>query len=243
MKETLLQLKNATVRYGGVTALDDVSIALDEGEIVALMGPNGAGKTTIIKALFGIAPLAHGGVYFHEEQVSPVLHQMVQRGVSYVPQGRQVFKHLTVLENLELGGYVLSNKSDVGKNIEELLKIFPDLKTKLHERAGALSGGQQQMLTIARGLVSDPKVLLLDEPSLGLSPKVVKEIFALIKEINQLRKIAILVVEHSIASVLGIADRAYVLAHGKVVADASAKELSSSDTLQKVFLSSMHDAA
>lgn len=235
MKETLLKLENASVHYGGVRALDDVSISLNQGEIVALMGPNGAGKSTILKALFGLAPIKQGRVRLHEEEIIPVPYEMARRGIAYVPQGRQVFKHLTVLENLELGGYALANKKDTRKNIEEVLKIFPALKEKLQMNAGSLSGGQQQMLTIARGLVADPRVILLDEPSLGLSPKMVKEVFALVREINQLRGIAVLIVEHSIASVLGIADRAYVLAHGRVVIDAPAHDITP-EKLERVFL-------
>lgn len=235
--EILLKLENGTVEYGGVRALNAVSIAIDEGEIVALMGPNGAGKTTVLKALFGIAPLMRGQVLFHEEPVAPVPYEMVRRGIAYVPQGRQVFKHLSVYENLELGGYALPNRADLTKNIAEALEIFPDLRGKLKTPAGALSGGQQQMLTIARGLVSDPRVLLLDEPSLGLSPKIVKEVFALVREINRLRKIAVLVVEHSIASVLSIADRAYVLSRGEVALSESAAKLREGDALERVFLS------
>jgi branched-chain amino acid transport system ATP-binding protein len=236
MKELLLELKNATVQYGGVRALNGATIAVDEGEIVALMGPNGAGKSTILKALCGIAPLAEGQVLWQGQELRPVTHQMAGRGIAYVPQGRQIFKHLTVEENLELGGYALPNRGDTKGNIEEVLKIFPALREKLHTKAGLLSGGQQQMLTIARGLVSNPRVLLLDEPSLGLSPKIVKEVFALIAEINQLRKISILVVEHSIKSVLGIATRAYVLSRGTVAIATQPGETISDAALEKVFL-------
>ncbi|MBI3572353.1 ABC transporter ATP-binding protein [Candidatus Kaiserbacteria bacterium] len=232
----MLKLNDANVFYGGVQALKNASVEIDEGEIVALMGPNGAGKSTILKALFGLVPLAHGSVHFHEERIAPVPYEMVRRGIAYVPQGRQVFKHLTVLENLELGGYALPNRADASKNIEEVLKIFPALREKLLAKAGLLSGGQQQMLTIARGLVADPRVLLLDEPSLGLSPKIVKEVFALIKEINTLRHIAILVVEHSIKSVLGIADRAYVLQQGEIALTKGAAELAKGFELEKIFL-------
>ena len=236
MKEILLQLKDVSVHYGGVHALDGVSVQIDEGEIVALMGPNGAGKSTVLKALFGIAPLTRGKVLWHDEEIQPKAHEMVARGVTYVPQGRQVFKSMTVYENLELGGYALPNKSDLAKNIDEVLRFFPALKEKLHMRAEFLSGGQQQMLTIARGLVSDPKVLLLDEPSLGLSPKVVKEVFEKIKEINEERKIAIVIVEHSIKSVLEVAERAYVLSQGRVALEKPAQELMRSDDLERVFL-------
>ena len=235
MKETLLQLQGAAVHYGGVHALDGATVSIDEGEIVALMGPNGAGKSTVLKALFGLAPLAEGQVLWHDKELAPKPYEMVRRGISYVPQGRQVFKSLSVYENLELGGYCLPNRKDVERNIASVLTIFPALKEKLQQKAGLLSGGQQQMLTIARGLVSDPKVLLLDEPSLGLSPKIVKEVFALIKEINQARKIAVLVVEHSIKSVLGIANRAYVLSRGKVAVQKKEGESLESDALEKVF--------
>lgn len=236
MKETLLELRGGKVQYGGITALDGATIKIDEGEIVALMGPNGAGKSTVLKSIYGLAPLAEGEVLWHGQKLSPVPHQMAGRGIAYVPQGRQVFKNLSVLENLELGGYALKNRADLKVNIESVLKIFPVLREKLSQKAGLLSGGQQQMLTIARGLVSDPKVLLLDEPSLGLSPKIVKEVFALVKEINTIRKIAILVVEHSIKSVLEITNRAYVLSRGKVAIEKADGEVLGSDALERVFL-------
>lgn len=237
MKEALLELRGASVHYGGVQALSDASLSIEEGEMLALMGPNGAGKSTILKALFGIAPLSGGKVLLHGQPIEPKAHEMARRGIAYVPQGRQVFKNLTVLENLELGGYALPNRTDTAGNIEEVFKIFPVLREKKYERAGLLSGGQQQMLTIARALVSDPRVLLLDEPSLGLSPKIVKEVFAKIKEIHMLRRIAVVIVEHSIASVLTIATRAVVLAYGKVVFEKPANELAGGDLLQRVFLS------
>ncbi|TSC86971.1 MAG: branched-chain amino acid transport system ATP-binding protein [Parcubacteria group bacterium Gr01-1014_8] len=236
MKDTLLQLKDAYVQYGGVTALADATVRIDDGEIAALMGPNGAGKSTVLKALFGIAPMTHGKVLWHEQELKPVPYEMAARGIAYVPQGRQVFKNLTVYENLELGGYALPNRKDTKKNIEAVLHIFPAIEEKLNTKAGLLSGGQQQMLTIARGLVSDPKVLLLDEPSLGLAPKIVKDVFEKIKEINAIRKIAIVVVEHSVKSVLSIAHRAYILSRGKIFAEKSAQELMTSDTLSKAFL-------
>jgi len=237
MNETLFKLEDAHVEYGGVKALDGVSVAIDEGEIVALMGPNGAGKTTVIKSLFGIAPLSAGTVLWHEKALHPVPHQMPARGIAYVPQGRQVFKNLSVRENLELGGYSLPNRrADLENNIQEVLRFFPMLKEKLDAKAETLSGGQQQMLTIARALVADPKVLLLDEPSLGLAPKIVKEVFAKIKEINEARRLAVLIVEHSIASALSIAHRTYVLSRGKIVAEKKTAELGS-DFLKEVFLS------
>lgn len=234
--EVLLELRNVSVHYGGVKALDDVSISIDEGEIVALMGPNGAGKSTALKAIFGLAPIESGQVLWHQKAIKPIPYQMVDLGISFVPQGRRVFAHLTVEENLEIGGYTVKNKGEVKRRKEELMQMFPQLLAKRKAKSGTLSGGQQQMLAIARGLMTDPKVLLLDEPSLGLAPKIVKEVFAQIKEISIRHKIAIMIVEHNLKSLLEIVDRAYVLDKGKVVAADSGRAIINSDILEKVFL-------
>ncbi len=238
-KELLLQLKDISVHYGGVRALDGASVSLDEGEIVALMGPNGAGKSTILKTIFGLAPIHSGKVLWHEKSFIPIPHQVVRRGIAFVPQGRRVFTHLTVEENLEIGGFTLKNKQELKRRIDEATQIFPVLKQKRKAKSGTLSGGQQQMLALARGLMTDPKVLLLDEPSLGLAPKVVKEVFLKIKEINNNHKTAIMVVEHNIKSLLEIADRAYVLDKGKVVVKGSAQEVGRGDILEKVFMGTL----
>ncbi len=234
--EKLLRLENVSVHYGGVRALDGVSVELDEGEIIALMGPNGAGKSTVLKAAFGIAPTTSGKVKWHEKEIEPVPHEMVKRGLSFVPQGRRVFQHLTVEENLEIGGFVIRDRKEVHRRISEALDIFPALKSKRKMKSSALSGGEQQMLALARGLMTDPKVLFLDEPSLGLAPKIVKEVFAKIKEINERRKTAIMVVEHNIKSLLEIAHRAYVLDKGKIAYAGGAKELEHNRILEKVLL-------
>ena len=233
--ETLLQLKNVSVQYGGVHALTDVDIKLDEGEVVALMGPNGAGKSTILKAIFGLAPIHSGDFLWHEQKVVPVPHEIVVQGIAFVPQGRRVFTDLTVEENLEVGGYTNANAKMTKQRIVELYDMFPMLKGKRRAKSGTLSGGQQQMLAIARGLMTDPKVLLLDEPSLGLAPKVVKEVFQFVKEINEKRKTAIMVVEHNIKSLLDIATRGYVLDKGRVVVSGSPHDLIAKGTLEKVF--------
>lgn len=236
MKESLLQLKDISVHYGGLVALNGASISVDEGEIVALMGPNGAGKSTILKALFGITPIHGGMVLWHEKEIRPIPKEMIDRGVSYVPQGRRVFHSLTVRENLEIGAYTVDSKNEIKERIEEVLELFPALKPKMKELSGHLSGGQQQMLAIARGLMTDPKVLLLDEPSIGLAPKIVKEVFEKIREINEKHKTSIVIVEHNLKSVNSIAHRTYILDKGKVVAQGLPKELMDSGILEKVFL-------
>lgn len=238
--EVLLRTEDIHVHYGGVRALDGASVQIDEGEVVALMGPNGAGKSTILKAIFGLAPIEKGKIFWHEKEVKPVSYEMVERGISFVPQGRRVFKHLTVRENLEVGGYTIKNQKEIDKRIENVLDLFPMLKVKLKEKSSSLSGGQQQMLAIARGLIIDPKVLLLDEPSLGLAPKIVKEVFQKIKEINEKRKTAIVVVEHNIKSLLEIAQRAYVLDKGKVVVSDTPSNIINSNILEKVFLGNLN---
>lgn len=233
--ETLLKLDNVHVHYGGVKALDGADVSIDEGEVVALMGPNGAGKSTILKAIFGLAPVQHGKLLWHESQFSPVPHEVVARGIAFVPQGRRVFADLSVEENLEVGGFTNPDSRITKERIQDLFEMFPVLREKRRARSGTLSGGQQQMLAVARGLMTDPKVLLLDEPSLGLAPKIVKEVFAFVKDINQKRRTAILVVEHNIKSLLEIADRGYILDRGKVVAEGDPKKLVSEGILQKVF--------
>ena len=234
--EKLLSLKNIHVHYGGVKALDGASVSIDEGEVVALMGPNGAGKSTILKTIFGLAPIESGTVAWEGQTFKPVSYEVVKRGISFVPQGRRVFRHLTVYENIEIGGWdvpAIQRK----ERIENVLELFPALRAKLKAKSGTLSGGQQQMLAIARGLMIDPKVLLLDEPSLGLAPKIVKEVFAKIREINERRKTAIFVVEHNLKSLLEIATRAYVLDKGKIYHEGQPKDIIGQGILQKVFLS------
>ncbi len=236
MKDVLLQVNNAHVHYGGVKALDGASVSLDEGEVVALMGPNGAGKSTILKAIFGLAPLESGEVRWHGAAIKPVPHEIVARGISFVPQGRRVFPGLSVQENLEVGGFVVKDKTERARRIAEVMEFFPVLKHKRNRSAGMLSGGEQQMLAIARGMITEPKVLLLDEPSLGLAPKIVKEVFAKIKEVSDRHKTAIMVVEHNLVSLLSIASRAYVLDKGRVVAEGESKKIVESGVLEKVFL-------
>ncbi len=232
----LLELKNIHVSYGGVKALVGASMFINTGEIVALMGPNGAGKSTILKAIFGLAPIGSGEVIFESEKIKPISHEVVEMGISFVPQGRRVFHHLTVLENIEIGGFNIKSANERKERIEMVLDLFPALRAKIKAKSGTLSGGQQQMLAIARGLMIDPKLLLLDEPTLGLSPKIVKEVFKIIKEINVRRGIAICIVEHNLKSVLDIATRAYVLKSGHNFYEGPTGEVISTGVLAKAML-------
>ncbi|EKD23635.1 MAG: hypothetical protein ACD_81C00210G0007 [uncultured bacterium] len=236
-QDSLIQLKNASVRYGGVHALEDVDVHIDAGEVVVVMGPNGAGKSTVLKALYGIEPLTKGSVVYEGTQIQPKPHEMIKRGVVFVPQGRRVFPSLTVRENIEIGGVVAGKKGlELKKKIDEVVDLFPALKNKLGRSSGILSGGEQQMVALARGLMADPKILLLDEPSLGLAPKIVKEVFEKIAEINKTKGLAVVIVEHNIKSILAVAHRAYVLDKGRVAAEGDAKEIAGSDILERVFL-------
>jgi branched-chain amino acid transport system ATP-binding protein len=232
----LLELQNISVHFGGVQALDSINITLGADEIVALMGPNGAGKSTVLKTIFGLVLSDQGNIFYNNKITVPVPYKMAENGITFVPQGRRVFSHLSVEENLEIGGFIIKNKEELAARISEAMKIFPVLYAKRKLKSGALSGGEQQMLAIARGLIARPKILLLDEPSLGLAPRIVKEVFAKIREINLQYKVAIMVVEHNIKSLLKIAHRAYVLDKGRIAAAGYSQEVAKSGIIEKVFL-------
>jgi branched-chain amino acid transport system ATP-binding protein len=234
--EPILELKNIHAHYGGIRALDGVDIFVNDGEVIALMGPNGAGKSTVLKAIFGLAPISSGDIYWRGDIVKPISYEMVKRGISFVPQGRRVFAHMTVEENLEIGGITIRDKKEVARRVSDAMDIFPVLRHKRKRKSGELSGGEQQMVALARGIIINPKVLLLDEPSLGLAPKIVKEVFLKIKEINERHKTAIVVVEHNLKSLLEIVHRAYILDKGKVIKEGEPDSLMKSGILEKVFL-------
>jgi branched-chain amino acid transport system ATP-binding protein len=232
----ILELENISVHYGGIIALDNVSLGVGEGEIVALMGPNGAGKSTVLKAIFGLAPVADGRIFWREQPLDAPSHEIVKLGLAFVPQGRRVFTQLTIEENLELGCLYLKDKAEKRRRMEEVMELFPVLFGKRRDKARAMSGGEQQMLAIGRGLMANPTTLLLDEPTLGLAPIIVKEMFAKIVEINETRKTSIMVVEHNIRSILDVASRVYVLDKGKIAHDGTPSTVTDSDILTKVFL-------
>ncbi|MGE5322751.1 MAG: ABC transporter ATP-binding protein, partial [Actinomycetota bacterium] len=218
----LLELENITAHYGDLQALFGVSLSVYPGEIVTLIGANGAGKTTTLRVISGMKRPSAGSLRFAGEEVSRVpAHRMVALGISHVPEGRQVFPFMTVRENLSLGAYSPRSRAQMKQSLQEQLTLFPRLAERLDQLAGTLSGGEQQMVAIARGLMAKPKLLLLDEPSLGLAPKVVDEVFEKIQEVRN-TGITMLIVEQNVVSCLSISDRGYVIQHGSVLMEDSA---------------------
>ena len=210
----LLELKDISVRYGAVSAIEAVSLGVQKGEVVAVMGPNGAGKSTVLKAIMGLAPVVGGEVYWRQEMLAAATHEIVKEGLAFVPQGRRVFNHLTIQENLEMGCLYLNDRAEKERRLDSVMELFPILHEKRRDMASQMSGGQQQMLALGRGLMASPEMLLLDEPTLGLAPIVVREVFEKVSEISERLRTTILVVEHNIKGVLNIVDRAYVLGQG-----------------------------
>ena len=232
----LLELVDVSVHYGAVVALDGVSLGVRKGEVVAVMGPNGAGKSTVLKAIMGLAPVVSGDVYWRREPLAAATHEIVKEGIAFVPQGRRVFTHLTIEENLEMGCLYLGDRAEKERRLDSVMELFPVLRQKRRDLASQMSGGQQQMLALGRGLMAGPDVLLLDEPTLGLAPIVVKEVFQKVSEISERLNTTILVVEHNIKGVLDIVDRAYVLDLGRVVHDGTPQSVRETDILTQVFL-------
>jgi len=231
----MLKVENIDVYYDAVRALRGVSFEVKEGEIFALLGANGAGKTTTLRAISGLLIPRAGRIFFKGEDITYLpIEARVRRGISQVPEGRRVFSKLTVEENLLLGGYI--REKAIKKNLEVVFSLFPVLKERLKQLAGTLSGGEQQMLSIARALMTEPTLLLLDEPSLGLAPLLVRSIFGYIKEINEERGITILLVEQNAHMALQIAHRAALLQQGEIVLEGSAEELKDMDAIKSVYL-------
>ena len=232
----LLELADISVRYGAVLALDEISMGVQKGEVVAVMGPNGAGKSTVLKAIMGLAPVVAGNVYWRQNRLAAATHEIVKEGISFVPQGRRVFTHLTIQENLDMGCLYLNDKAEKEQRLDSVMALFPILHQKRRDLASQMSGGQQQMLALGRGLMAAPEVLLLDEPTLGLAPIVVKEVFQKVSEINQSFKTSIFIVEHNIKGVLGIVDRAYVLDKGRIAHEGTPESIRDTNILTQVFL-------
>ena len=232
----LLEVKDLEVNYGLIKAIKGVSFEVNEGEVVALIGANGAGKTTIMHAVNGLIPKTAGTVSLAGEDITGIkAHKLVSRGMAQVPEGRRIFQELSVFENLQMGFFTRRDKSEFDAKLEEMYSYFPILKERSSQIAGTLSGGEQQMLAMSRALMSSPKLLLLDEPSMGLSPLYVNTIFDMIKKVNSLGT-TVLLVEQNARKALSIADRAYVLEIGKMVKTGSGAELLSDPEIRKAYL-------
>jgi branched-chain amino acid transport system ATP-binding protein len=237
----MLRLKNINTYYGKVHALKNVSLHLREGEIVTLIGANGAGKTTILNTISGVTPSSAGEIQFCKETVTALPpDKIVQRGISQVPEGRQVFKPLSVEDNLELGAYLRyrsrEGKSAIHKDMEQVFTLFPRLEERRKQLAGTMSGGEQQMLAIGRALMANPRMLLLDEPSMGLAPLVVQEIFRVLERLRDENGTTILLVEQNAKAALKLADRGYVFETGKVILEGPADELLTNAEVKRAYL-------
>ena len=232
----MLKLEYINVYYGGIHALKDLSLSVRQGEIVTLIGANGAGKSTTLRTISGLNRPKTGEVIFEGNKIHLVSPQeIVKRGLSQSPEGRRVFANMTVMENLELGAYIRNDKPEIKADYEKIFDRFPRLKERRNQAAGTLSGGEQQMLAIGRALMSRPRLLLLDEPSMGLAPLLVKEIFSIIKDINA-SGTTVLLVEQNANMALHIAHRAYVLETGRIVLEGPAHELANNEAIKKAYL-------
>jgi branched-chain amino acid transport system ATP-binding protein len=233
----MLRVKRIKVSYDEVPALHEVSFKVEPGQIISIVGANGAGKSTILKAISSILPLDGGSIFFEEQPIHTVRpHKVVEMGIAHVPEGRRLFARLTVTQNLTLGAYTKKSVQDREAALGNIFQIFPILKQRRDQQAGTLSGGEQQMLAIARGLMSRPKLLLLDEPSMGIMPKLITEIFDMIRRVNKEEGLTILLVEQNVQEALELADYAYVLQTGRIVMEGKPAELLQTDMIKKAYL-------
>ena len=232
----MLTVENINVYYGVIHAIKDISFQVNEGEIVALIGANGAGKTTTLQTVSGMLSAKSGSIRFQDQEIYRMPeHKIVKQGISHVPEGRRMFSNLTVLENLKMGAYTRKDKQEINNSLEMVYERFPRLKERTRQLAGTLSGGEQQMLAMGRALMANPRILLLDEPSMGLSPLLVSEIFDIIQEINK-QGVTILLVEQNAKKALSIANRAYVLETGRIVKEDDAQALLHDEAIKKAYL-------
>lgn len=232
----LLEVKDLVVKYGAIEALHGISLSVNQGEIVSLIGSNGAGKTTTLRAISGIRRASSGSIVFNGTDISrQAAHAIVHSGLVQSPEGRGVFPNMTVAENLDLGAFIRNDHAEIAKDLERALGLFPRLRERMGQMAGTLSGGEQQMLAMARAMLTKPRLLLLDEPSLGLAPQIVQTIFKIIREINA-SGTTILLVEQNARMALQVSHRAYVLETGKIANQGDAKELAASDVVRKAYL-------
>ena len=232
----MLEVKNLSVSYGAIEAVKDISFTVNDGEIVSLIGANGAGKTTTLHTITGLVPAKSGSVMYNGvDLLKTHNNKIVTLGMAHIPEGRHVFTRMSVEENLEMGAFSLKDQSDLKKDLDMVYGLFPRLKERRNQKAGTLSGGEQQMLAMGRALMSHPKTILMDEPSMGLSPKLVKEIFSIIRKLHE-QGITILLVEQNAKMALSIADRAYVLETGRITMEGDAKELLNNEQVRTAYL-------
>ena len=232
----MLEIKDLYVNYGMIAALKGISFEVNEGEVIALIGANGAGKTTTLHTITGLLHAKSGSITFNGVELTKTpAHKIVEMGIAHVPEGRRIFQNLTVLDNLKLGAFTRKDKENISKDIEMVYERFPRLAERKTQIAGTLSGGEQQMLAMGRALMSKPSIILMDEPSMGLSPLYVSEIFDIIQEINK-SGTTVLLVEQNAKKALSIANRAYVLETGKIVLSGDAHELMNNDSVKKAYL-------
>lgn len=232
----MLEIKDLEVYYGMIQAIKGISFEVNEGEVIALIGANGAGKTTILHTITGLLSPKKGSVVFEGKDITKVAaHKIVSLGMAHVPEGRRVFAELTIYENLKMGAYTRKEKSEIEQTLSMVYQRFPRLKERKNQLAGTLSGGEQQMLAMGRALMSHPKIIVMDEPSMGLSPILVNQIFDIIEEVSK-SGTTVLLVEQNAKKALSIADRAYVLETGKIVLDGDAQALLNDDSIKKAYL-------
>ena len=233
---TMLEVRDIEVYYGMIQAIRGISFEVKEGEVIALIGANGAGKTTTLQTITGLVAPKKGSIYFEGQDITHVpAHKIVSMGMAHVPEGRRVFSQLSVLDNLKLGAYTRKDKNEIEETLARVYKRFPRLEERKNQIAGTLSGGEQQMLAMGRALMSHPKIILMDEPSMGLSPIFVNEIFDIIQEVSK-SGTTVLLVEQNAKKALSIADRGYVLETGNIVLEGNAKELLNNDRVKKAYL-------
>ncbi|HHO55029.1 MAG TPA: ABC transporter ATP-binding protein [Trueperaceae bacterium] len=235
-KEKLLELKKVTTHYGPIRVLHNVDMVIHPGEMVCLLGGNASGKSTTLKTILGIVKVSEGEMYFRGERADNLtIADRIVRGMAVVPENRRIFPKMTVLENLEMGAYLRDDKKGIKEDMEYVFDLFPRVQERLHQKGGTMSGGEQQMLAMGRALMSRPKLILMDEPSMGLAPIFVERIFEIIKQVNK-RGISVFVVEQNANIALGIADRGYVLQTGEVVLSGDAKDLLNNEDMKKAYL-------
>jgi branched-chain amino acid transport system ATP-binding protein len=236
----LLEINDVSVAYGGIQALQGVSLHVDKGEVVTIIGANGAGKSSLLNAISSMVPYHEGAIIYQGEQLPDQPYKVVAKGIIQVPEGRQVFANLNVEDNLRIGAYLRRDQAGIEEDLEHVYTRFPRLRERKTQYAGSLSGGEQQMLVIGRGLMARPGVLLLDEPSLGLAPLLVAEIFRIVNDINQ-EGTTLLLVEQNAKKALAVADRAYVLETGRIIREGSGPELLADPSVQEAYLGTKRD--